>query len=172
MKQRSALWLLALGLLVGISASGIATAASGAAAKAVIVKEALNKKLKKTIVVTGSGMTLYVNTTEQKGRIHCTGSCRMAWPPLLVPAGSKPTAGAGVSQSKLGTLKRPDGGIQVTYKGVPLYRFVSDRKPGDVNGQGVKDLGGTWSAAAPTKSSTPAPPPPTTTTTTTKPYGY
>src|SRR5260370_15765768 len=120
MKPRSALWLLAVALVAGAAASGMATAASGTAAKAVIVKEAFNKKLKKTIFVTGSGITLYENTTEQKGKIHCTGSCRTAWPPLLVPAGSKVTAGAGVSQSKLGTLKRPDGGSQVTYKGVPL----------------------------------------------------
>jgi len=169
MKPRSALWLLALALVAGASASGMATAASGTAAKAIIVKETFNKKLKKTIFVTGSGLTLYENTTEQKGKIHCTGSCRTIWPPLLVPAGGKATAGAGVSQSKLGTLKRPDGGTQVTYKGTPLYRFTSDRKPGDVNGQGVKDLGGTWFAAVATKSNAPPPPPPTTTS---KGYGY
>jgi predicted lipoprotein with Yx(FWY)xxD motif len=158
---------------MGVAASGFALAASGKTAKAVIVKEVFNKKLKRTILVTGSGLTLYQNTTELKGKIHCIGSCRTAWPPLLVPAGGKPTAGAGLAQSRLGTLKRRDGGTQVTYRGVPLYRFTSDRKPGDVTGQGVKDLGGTWSAAAPVKSSAPPPPPPTTTTTTTtKPYGY
>ncbi len=170
MKPRSALWLLALALVAGASASGMATAASGTAAKAVIVKETFNKKLKKTILVTGSGKTLYENTTEQKGKIHCTGSCRALWPPLLVPAGGKPHAGSGVSQSKLGTLKRPDGGTQVTYKGVPLYRFVDDEKAGNVDGQGVKDLGGTWFAAVPTNSNTPPPPPPPTTTS--KGYGY
>jgi predicted lipoprotein with Yx(FWY)xxD motif len=171
---RSALWLVALALLVGVFASGIALAANDNAGKAVIVKEVFNKKLKKTILVTGSGMTLYENTTELKGKIHCTGSCRTAWPPLLVSAGGKATAGAGVAQSKLGTLKRPDGGTQVTYKGGPLYRIVSDKKLGDVTGQGVRDLGGTWSAAAPTKATTSSPTPTTTTTTTTttKHYGY
>ena len=150
-RGKNALWLLGLALLVGASASGIAVAAKDNAARAVIVKEVFNKKLKRTILVTGSGMTLYENTTELKGKIHCTGSCRTAWPPLLVPAGGKPTAGAGVTQSRLGTLKRRDGGTQVTYRGVPLYRFVSDKKLGDVTGQGVKDLGGTWSAATPAK---------------------
>ena len=177
MKRRTLLWLLGLALLVAVSTGGLAIAAGGSA-KTVLVKKAFNKKLNKWIFVTGSGMTLYENTAERKGKIRCTGSCRTAWPPLLVPAGGKPAAGAGVSQSKLGTLKRPDSGTQVTYTGVPLYRFTSDRKAGDATGQGVKDLGGTWSAAVPTSSNTPpppAPPPPTTTTpptTTGGGYGY
>lgn len=172
MNRRSALGLFALALLVSALTAGIAIAAHDTGAKPAIVKEAVNKKLKKTILVNASGMTLYQNTTEQKGKIHCTGSCRTAWPPLLVPAGGKATASGGVSQSKLGTLKRPDGGVQVTYRGGPLYRFLSDKKAGDVTGQGIKDLGGTWSAAAPAAST--APPPPTTTPppTSTGGYGY
>jgi predicted lipoprotein with Yx(FWY)xxD motif len=167
MKRRGALWLLWLALLAGGLASGMAIAASGSAATTVIVKKALNKKLSKAILVTGSGLTLYENTRERSGKIHCVGQCRLFWPPLLVPAGGKPTAGAGVSQAKLGTIRRLDGGRQVTYKGVPLYRFKSDKKAGDVTGQGVKDLGGTWGPVVLTGSTTAPPPPPTTTYTTT-----
>jgi predicted lipoprotein with Yx(FWY)xxD motif len=60
---------------------------------------------------------------------------------------------------KLGTVKRPDGRTQVTYKGLPLYSFNAD-KPGEANGEGLKDVG-TWHAAkAPTATSSPAPTPP------------
>ncbi len=175
MKQRGALWLLALTLLVGASTGGVAIAVAGTAAKTVTVKKAFNKTLKQTILVTGAGLTLYENTRERNGKIRCIASCRTFWPPLLVPAGGKPTAAAGVLQAKLGMLKRPDGGTQVTYKGALLYRFQSDKKAGDVTGQRVKGLGGVWSAVAVTSSTTPppAPPaPPPTSTTTTGGYGY
>jgi len=62
------------------------------------------------------------------------------WHPLTVAAGSTP---AGVSS--LATVKRPDGSVQVTYKGTPLYTFAQDQSPGQAHGQGVKDVG-TWSA--------------------------
>jgi hypothetical protein len=45
--------------------------------------------------------------------------------------------------SSLGTVRRPDGTVQVTYKGQPLYTFAQDTKPGEANGQGIKDVG-TW----------------------------
>ena len=174
MKRRGAFWLFLLALLAGGLASGMAIAASGSASKTGVVKKAFNNKLGKTILVTGSGLTLYENTKERSSRIHCVGQCRVFWPPLLVPAGVKPTAGAGVSQAKLGTIKRPDGGRQITYKGVPLYRFKSDKKAGAVSGQGVKDLGGTWGVVALTGSTAPPPPPPPPytlpTTTSTDPY--
>ena len=35
---------------------------------------------------------------------------------------------------QLGTITRNDGSLQVTYKGLPLYFFHSDSKPGDTNG--------------------------------------
>ena len=59
----------------------------------------------------------------------------------MITAGAKPVAGAGVTAAKLGTVKRPDGKIQVTYNGLPLYLFAGDSKAGDVKGQGV---GGIW----------------------------
>lgn len=47
---------------------------------------------------------------------------------------------------KLGTIHRPDGTLQVTYRALPLYTFAADRKPGQVKGEGLKDIG-TWHAA-------------------------
>jgi predicted lipoprotein with Yx(FWY)xxD motif len=59
-----------------------------------------------------------------------------------------PTAADGVG--KLGTVKRPDGTMQVTAAGKPLYTFVQD-SPGKVTGDGFSDdFNGqkfTWNAA-------------------------
>jgi hypothetical protein len=53
-------------------------------------------------------------------------------------------------------VRRPKGGgIQVTYRGRPLYHFTEDVKPGEANGEGFKDVG-TWHAASGSASSTPA----------------
>lgn len=91
-----------------------------------------------TVLVDAKGFTLYDLASETGGTIKCTGSCASNWPPVLLPAGvMSATAGSGVSASKLGTIKRPDGGTQVTYNGMPLYLFVNDQSPGQANGQGV-----------------------------------
>ena len=86
-----------------------------------------------------SGRTLYHLSVERKGHFICTTSaCLAEWHPLVVARGTKP-AGAG----SLSTVKRPDGRLQVAYKGGPLYTFDEDEKPGDIEGNGFKDVG-TW----------------------------
>jgi predicted lipoprotein with Yx(FWY)xxD motif len=121
-----------------------------------MVKTASNPTLG-TILVTGQGMTLYHLSGESAGKFICTTSaCMGVWHPLTVPAGTTPTGLA-----SLGTVKRPEGTMQVTYKGSPLYTFAQDTKAGETNGQGIKDVG-TWSAAttsgSTSKPSTSAPP--------------
>jgi len=59
---------------------------------------------------------------------------------------------------RLGIVRRPDGRIQVTYRGRPLYRFNLDRKRGDVTGEGFKDVG-TWHAASPSAKTVASSPP-------------
>jgi predicted lipoprotein with Yx(FWY)xxD motif len=91
-----------------------------------------------SVLVDAKGFTLYDLASEAGGTIMCTGSCASNWPPLLLPAGvMSATPGSGVDASKLGTIKRPDGGTQVTYNGMPLYLFVNDQSAGQANGQGV-----------------------------------
>jgi predicted lipoprotein with Yx(FWY)xxD motif len=98
-----------------------------------------------TVLVDGSGMTLYYDKAESDGTIKCTGGCATAWPPVLLPDGaSAATAGTGVDASQLGTIARPDGGSQVTYGGKPLYLFQGDTA-GQAAGQGV---GGFFAATA------------------------
>ena len=120
-------------VLVGVS---VAIAVAGATQPVPTVKTAHSSTFG-TLLVSSTGLTLYQLGSEKKGTITCTGSCAKIWPPLLLPAGAKPIAGTGVSQAKLGTIKRPDHGTQVTYSGKALYRFASDRKSGAVSGQNV-----------------------------------
>jgi predicted lipoprotein with Yx(FWY)xxD motif len=91
-----------------------------------------------TVLVNSAGFTLYHLSAETNGKFICTGSCEGVWHPLI--ANGTPS---GVES--LGTIKRPDGSEQVTYKGTPLYTFAQDTKPGEAKGQGFKDVG-TWSA--------------------------
>jgi predicted lipoprotein with Yx(FWY)xxD motif len=130
---------------------GPAGASAGQATKRV-AKQAENATLEQTVLTTTRGRTLYSLSAEIKGRFICTGSCLSIWHPLVVPAGVKPTGPV-----KLGTIKRPDGRTQVTFKGRPLYSFGGDSKAGEVNGEGIKDVG-TWHAAVIAKA-TPQPQP-------------
>jgi predicted lipoprotein with Yx(FWY)xxD motif len=97
------------------------------------------------------GRTLYSLSVERRGRFICTAGCLSLWHPLVVPKRVKPTGPV-----KLGRVKRPNGRIQVTYRGRPLYSFAEDRKKGETNGEGIKDVG-TWHAAKKPTSSAPPP---------------
>jgi predicted lipoprotein with Yx(FWY)xxD motif len=118
-----------------------AAAASSGAATAAVVKTASNSTLGATVLVNAQGMTLYHLSGEQGGKFICTSAaCVATWPPLLASSTSAPAGGVG----NLGTVKRPNGTVQVTYNGEPLYTFSHD-KAGEANGQGIKDVG-TWTA--------------------------
>jgi len=130
-----------------VTAFGVAAAVAGATPSALtVVHSAQNSALGK-ILVTASGRTLYHDSSEKKNVVKCLGACASQWPPLLIAAGAKPVPGPGVTASLLGTVKRPDGKLQVTYAGLPLYLFAGDKKAGDVKGQG---LSGLWHALTPT----------------------
>ena len=112
-----------------------------------------------TVLVGGTGLTLYELDTESGGQIMCTGACRTAWPPLLLPAGvTAATPGVGVTGT-LGTITRPDGGRQVTYDGRPLYRYSGDQDPGQANGQGIQGVWFAMTPSGPSEGGTPTPPP-------------
>jgi hypothetical protein len=76
------------------------------------------------------------------GRSMCSGPCAQVWPPLTT--NGKPTAGSGVTASKLTTVTRSDGSTQVVYAGHPLYYVVGDTSAGATNGQGINNFGGLW----------------------------
>lgn len=100
-----------------------------------------------TILVDSNGRTLYLFEADTGGKSSCNGQCAQVWPPFI--AEGKVTAGAGADASKLGTTKRTDGSLQVTYNGLPLYYYVSDSKPGDTTGNNVDQFGAEWYAVTP-----------------------
>ena len=88
------------------------------------------------MVLTGpNGMTLYTHAGDTATSSSCTGGCATTWPPL--ETNGQPMARAGVT-GQLGTLTRPDGATQVTYRGLPLYYWQGDTKAGDATGDGVE----------------------------------
>ncbi|MBS1888090.1 MAG: hypothetical protein JSU06_12975 [Actinobacteria bacterium] len=92
-----------------------------------------------TVLVDSKGMTVYEFTVDSGTTSNCYGSCESLWPPVI--AKGKPTAGKGAMSSALGTTKRKDGTIQVTYNGHPLYTYAADSAPGEANGNEIE---GTW----------------------------
>ena len=85
------------------------------------------------ILTDDAGRTLYLFTGDRRNTSNCTDECAVTWPPLLTPA--DPTAVAPVHETRLRMISRPDGSLQVTYNGWPLYHFSGDQRPGDVLGQ-------------------------------------
>lgn len=94
------------------------------------------------VLVDSNGMTLYYFQKDQNGESTCYGPCEKGWPPLTTEGA--PQAGEGAMASKLGTTKRKDGTVQVTYNKWPLYTFVEDKKPGEDNGTDSKAFGASW----------------------------
>jgi len=102
-----------------------------------------------TVVVDGQGYTLYLFEPDNHAAPTCTGSCAAAWPPLLLPGGvTAAKAGSGTVPALLGTARRSDGRVQVTYGGWPLYRWVGDSRPGVATGEGLNNFGGLWYAVS------------------------
>lgn len=84
------------------------------------------------VLVDGKGMTVYTYDKDSAGKSTCTGQCAENWP--AVQAGSAPLS------EPWSAVTRSDGTKQLAYKGKPLYTFVKDKKPGDKQGDKVKDV--------------------------------
>jgi predicted lipoprotein with Yx(FWY)xxD motif len=97
-----------------------------------------------TVLVDSEGLTVYEFAKDKGTTSSCYGACEKGWPP--VTSEGMPTAGEGAMSSQLGTTKRKDGTLQVTYAGHPLYTFVEDESPGEANGNESEAFGGKWSA--------------------------
>lgn len=115
-----------------------ATTTAGAAASSATVDLATMTVGKVLVDKDGNTLYLYTKDTQNKPST-CDGTCATTWPPETVTG--TPTAGTGVTASKLTVVKRADGTEQLVYNGWPLYQYSKDAKAGDDAGQGV---GGTW----------------------------
>ncbi len=109
------------------------------------LKSAQSAALGGNIVTDGSGWTLYRfdNDKNNPPTTNCVDQCATMWP---AAAAVSDTQVMGVDQNLVGSIKRPDGTMQLTLNGWPLYRYTGDKQPGDTNGQ---DVGQVWYVSTP-----------------------
>jgi predicted lipoprotein with Yx(FWY)xxD motif len=98
-------------------------------------------------LVTASGKSIYILSTDPAGSSKCSGSCAKTWMPVTV-SGS-PSAGSGVDSSKLSSFKRSDGTTQVLYDKQALYTYSGQ---GATSGEGQAADGGVWYLVSPSGS--------------------
>jgi predicted lipoprotein with Yx(FWY)xxD motif len=122
-----------------------ANAGNAATAKGTVVSTESTSLGK--ILVDARGRTLYLFQKDKNGESACTGQCATFWPPLI--ASGKPSASGGAKASLVGTTKRADGQMQVTYNHHPLYMFAKDTKKGQTSGEGVNAFGANWYVVSP-----------------------
>ena len=151
MKARISLFIVIGALVAAVSAATISVTASFAASETTAGAPGTTVDIARSplgrILVDSKGRTLYDFPPDMRGASTCYGACAALWPPLTTTG--KPHAGAGVSASLLGTTKRSDGKLEVTYGGHPLYYYVADTKPGQTTGQGLIQFGAPWWAISP-----------------------
>ena len=99
-----------------------------------------------SILTDGTNRTIYLFTRDGSSASACYGPCAAAWPPVLTKASPSRT---GRLTAALGTTRRRDGTVQVTYGGHPLYYYIRDVKPGQILCQNVVEFGGTWLVVSP-----------------------
>jgi predicted lipoprotein with Yx(FWY)xxD motif len=93
------------------------------------------------VLALSTGWTVYRLTRDPMNKSTCEAECAKYWPPVVLAPGQKGPVGKGVGH--LGILARPGGVLQVTYEGIPLYRFAGDTEAGQINGN-VKNSFGQW----------------------------
>ncbi|MDX9671851.1 MULTISPECIES: hypothetical protein [unclassified Pseudomonas] len=89
--------------------------------------------MKDGMMVDHKGMTVYTFDKDAGGKSMCNGDCAKNWPPMMAPAGAK-------AEGKWTVIKRDDGMMQYAYDGKPLYTFMKDEKPGEMKGDGMKEM--------------------------------
>jgi len=98
------------------------------------------------VIADGKGEAFYLFDKEKTKKPQCYGPCAEVWPPVLTKG--KPMAGKGIKQNLLGTTRRSNGKLQVTYAGHPLYYYVDD-SPGTILCHDVPEFGGLWLVVKP-----------------------
>jgi predicted lipoprotein with Yx(FWY)xxD motif len=142
-----------------LAVAGLATGCGGSASKSGVAgaRHVLKSATVKTrkinklgvVLVNSRGLTLYMFKPDRRKRVTCKGSCAVAWPPLKLKKGHRPTAGGAAKQKLLGSDKNPSGGRVVTYNRWPLYTYIADSKPGQASGQATNLNGGLWYVLSP-----------------------
>jgi predicted lipoprotein with Yx(FWY)xxD motif len=100
-------------------------------------------KLDGKYLVDSQGHSVYLFEKDESGESYCNGACAAVWPPL--ETSTAPQAGTGVAGGALGTTKRDDGDLQVTYHGRPLYYYAADAStPDKTKGEDIEQFGAGW----------------------------
>jgi predicted lipoprotein with Yx(FWY)xxD motif len=99
------------------------------------------------VLFDANGQVVYAFENDRRNRSNCTSAeCVEAWPPVLTR--QEPSAGVGVDSRLLGTIRRRDGRLQVTFNGRPLY-FYEHEAPGEIKCHNVELHGGLWWVVTP-----------------------
>jgi predicted lipoprotein with Yx(FWY)xxD motif len=133
--------------VAAVAYGGSATTAPNSTASGGTTRVAVARSPLGRILVDASGRTLYLFQKDRGTASTCYGACAGIWPPLTTKG--KPLAGPGVLASRLGTTRRKDGKVEVTYNRHPLYYYVGDAKRGDTTGQGLDQFGAEWYVLSP-----------------------
>ena len=117
------------GLVAALAVLAVtATLAAGAgdATRAPVIKQRASGF--GTILATRGHKALYYWNVEKRDfKVHCTGACARAWPPLTVRSRSAvPRRIAGI-KGTFGVIRRPDGRLQVTHNRLPIYTYAHER---------------------------------------------
>jgi predicted lipoprotein with Yx(FWY)xxD motif len=128
------------------AANAAVTSASGSTATGTAVG-VLHTSLGTILVAGPKKMTVYLFEADKGSTSTCSEACAQAWPPVTTTG--EPKAEGGAAAADLGTTTRSDGTKQVTYKGHPLYYYVTDQQSGETTGQGVNSFGAAWYVLSP-----------------------
>jgi predicted lipoprotein with Yx(FWY)xxD motif len=134
--MRKEMTLAVIAVATALAAMSSAQGAAGAVARLTVHSSEYGKT-----IFGPSGKVVYVFGADRGSTSRCYGVCAKAWPPLLTTGA--PLAGRGVQTKLLGTTKRRNGTLQVTYNGHPLYYYYAD-EVGKIMCQHANMHGGLW----------------------------
>jgi predicted lipoprotein with Yx(FWY)xxD motif len=122
----------------GTSATSSAGGSTGSGTVVTTVHTSLG-----TILAAGpKRLTVYLFAADTGSTSTCSEACAGVWPPVTTTG--SPKAEGGAVAADLATTTRTGGTKQVTYKGHPLYYYVSDQQSGETTGQGINSYGALW----------------------------
>ncbi len=113
-------------LVLVLACAGLLAPAALAARHEVTPVKAVTAAKFGKVVANSRGLALYTWNREKDFKVHCTGACAKQWPPLLVMKDDMVVKHVKGVMGTLGTIRRPDGHVQVTLNRRPLYTYSGD----------------------------------------------
>jgi predicted lipoprotein with Yx(FWY)xxD motif len=121
-------------LAILLGAAALATLSTAAFAEDYVAGAVKSSEIGgKEVLTDANGMTLYTYDKDTAGVSNCYDKCAVNWPPLMAAADAK-------AEGDFTIVDRTDGTKMWAYKGMPLYLWIKDTKPGDTTGDGVGEV--------------------------------